>query len=96
MRWTWDPNKTEANKRKHGIAFETAELVFYDDLAMPGRDPYRHEDRYRITGMVHGVILRVVYTLNESDFGEDDEFGRIISARKAIPSERRRYEESQL
>lgn len=96
MRWTWDPDKNKANKRKHGISFETAELVFYDDLAVPGHDPYPDEDRYRITGMVNGVVLQVAYTLNESDFDEDDEFGRIISARKATPSERRRYEESQL
>ena len=24
MRWTWDPDKDEDNKRKHGISFETA------------------------------------------------------------------------
>ena len=94
MRWTWDPNKNETNKQKHGISFETAELVFGDPLAFPAHDPYPYEHRFRITGMVHGVVFLVVYTLNENDFGPDDEFGRIISARRATPSERQRYEES--
>ena len=94
MRWTWDPDKNEINKEKHGISFETAELVFRDPLAIPTHDPYPYEDRFRITGMVLGVVVLVVYTLNESDFGPDDEFGRIISARRAMPSERQRYEES--
>ena len=94
MHWTWDPNKNEINKQKHGISFETAELVFRDPLAVPGYDPYPYEDRFRTTGMVYGVVILVVYTLNESDFGSDDEFGRIISARRATPRERQRYEES--
>ena len=94
MRWTWDPDKNEINKEQHGISFETASLVFNDHLAIPGHDPYQYEDRYRITGMVRGIVIRVVYTLNDSDFGPDDEFGRIISARRATRSERLRYEES--
>ena len=94
MHWTWDDGKNEINKEKHGISFETASLVFNDHLAIPGYDPYPYEQRFRITGMVYGVVIRVVYTLNYSDFGADDEFGRIISARRATRSERLRYEES--
>ena len=94
MNWTWDEDKNEVNKEKHGISFETASLVFNDPLAIPRYDPYPYEQRFRITGMVHGVVIRVVYTLNDDDFGEDDEFGRIISARRATRSERLRYEES--
>src|SRR5204862_460266 len=30
MRFEWDPNKSRANLRKHGVSFETASLVFDD------------------------------------------------------------------
>ena len=28
MRWIWDPDKNELNRRKHGVSFEAAEKVF--------------------------------------------------------------------
>ncbi len=46
MRWTWDPNKNEANKRKHGISFETAERVFGDPLYKTEANPYPYEERF--------------------------------------------------
>ncbi|MGH6842590.1 MAG: BrnT family toxin [Methylocella sp.] len=33
MKWTWDREKNRTNKRKHGLSFETAKLVFDDRLA---------------------------------------------------------------
>ena len=33
LRFEWDPNKNEINKRKHHISFEEAQSVFYDDAA---------------------------------------------------------------
>jgi len=32
--FTWDPAKAKANLKKHGISFEEAQSVFYDDLAV--------------------------------------------------------------
>ncbi|MDH4045915.1 MAG: BrnT family toxin, partial [Gemmatimonadota bacterium] len=34
LRFEWDPTKSTANKRKHGVAFEEAESVFADDHAL--------------------------------------------------------------
>jgi len=31
--FTWDPAKARTNLRKHGVSFEEAESVFYDDRA---------------------------------------------------------------
>ena len=31
LRFIWDEQKDRANRRKHGIAFEEAETVFYDE-----------------------------------------------------------------
>ncbi len=35
MRFEWDPNKNELNQKKHGISFEEAQTVFYDEYAIP-------------------------------------------------------------
>jgi len=93
MRWTWDPEKAEANWRKHGIRFETAEFVFQDPLAVSDLDPYPDEERWRTLGMVQGIILIAVHTRPEAQDDDDDQVGRIISARRATPRERKVYED---
>lgn len=49
MRWTWDEAKNQRNERKHGLDFETAQLVF--DLVVytwPLYDPDSDEEVGRI------------------------------------------------
>ena len=46
MRWEWDENKNHANRRKHGLGFETARLVFDDPLMAHHRDD-RRRGRHR-------------------------------------------------
>ena len=89
MEWTWDPNKNRENIRKHGFRFETALLVFEDQNLIMEEDLYPLEQRLRTTGMVEANILLVIHTLPH----REGESGRIISARRATPLERRRYEE---
>lgn len=87
MEFEWDEKKNDLNRRKHGISFEHAMLVFEDENYIEEYD-YEHsddEDRYDIIGMVDD-ILYVVVTYR----GEDTV--RIISARLATKAERRRYE----
>ena len=45
MLWTWDPNKDRINRRKHGISFETAQLVFGDEDFITDQDPDPEEER---------------------------------------------------
>ena len=91
MRFDWDENKNEANKRKHAISFETARLVFNDPLRTSVPDEHPDGDRWHTLGTVDGVVLLlVVHTYRE----EDEEIIRIISARKATAPERRHYEDS--
>jgi len=33
LRFEWDPAKAEENIRSHGVSFEEAQTVFYDDFA---------------------------------------------------------------
>jgi uncharacterized DUF497 family protein len=92
VRWTWDPDKAAANRAKHGLAFETAVLVFDDPLHASKPDPHPDGDRWHTIGLVETVLLLVVHTWPEES-GEDEPVGRIISARKATVRERKAYEE---
>ncbi len=91
MRWTWDSNKDRANKRKHGLSFETAQLVFDDPLATSRLDPVSAEERWQTVGLIGDLAVIVVHTW--PDTRDREGVGRIISARKATPHERRAYEE---
>ena len=52
LKFEWDPNKNEINKKKHGLSFETAKEVFYDEFAILFDDPDHSidEDRFLIIG----------------------------------------------
>ena len=86
MEFEWDPGKAARNLKKHGIDFADAALVFHDDLAVTVPDEDADEERFVTLGAdALGRLLVVVYTWR-------DERIRIISARAAAASERRRYE----
>ena len=92
IRFEWDQRKSESNRRKHGIDFETAKLVFNDPFYVTEYEGDVHgEARWRATGQIGGVIVVLVsHTLHEEG---EDEVVRIISARKASLRERQKYEE---
>lgn len=92
MRWTWDPAKSAANRRKHGLSFETAVLVFDDPFHASKQDMHPDGDRWHTIGMVGSVLLLVVHTWPE-EAEEGEQLGRVISARKATARERKAYEE---
>ena len=89
MRWTWSVAKNRDNKRKHGLGFETAQLVIDDPHALSRPDPFSHEERWQTIGVIGQITIIVVHAWPDST----DESGRIISARKATAHERRSYEE---
>jgi uncharacterized protein len=90
-RFEWDPEKARSNLRKHGIDFETATVVFDDPFAIVELERIEDgEERWHTLGIGAGApLLLVVHTIH----GEDIEIIRIISARRAERSERRRYEQ---
>ncbi len=88
LRFEWDPNKNAANLKKHGISFEEAHSVFYDDSAIEYYDPEHSldEDRFLLLGMSFTPRTLVVsYCLRMKHII------RIISARKATRKEARAY-----
>lgn len=52
LKFEWDENKNTINKNKHNIAFEEAQTVFYDEMALVIDDPdhSEQEDRFIILG----------------------------------------------
>ncbi len=95
-RFEWNPAKAVANRRKHGVSFETALRVFADPVALTIAERIENgEQRWQTLGCVEGhVILLVAHTLREEDEGgQVIEVIRLISARTADRTERRRYEQ---
>lgn len=92
MKIVWDQNKNRINQQKHRISFETAQHVFGDPFHLSRQDRIEHgEERWQTIGLVHGVVLLLVAHTYIADDGV--ETIRIISARKADPTERRIYEQ---
>jgi uncharacterized DUF497 family protein len=96
IRFEWDPEKSESNRRKHGLDFEDAKRIFYDPLRRTGIEGNEHgEIRWRTIGEIDGLVIAIVsHTLHETSEDEDIEIIRIISARKATRRERLEYEET--
>ena len=91
LRFDWDPAKAAANRRKHGVRFEEAQSVFWDDFALfdDAPDYSAEEDRFLLLGLCSKPRLRVVVHC----FRVTADGIRIISARRATPVERARYSE---
>jgi uncharacterized DUF497 family protein len=90
LRLEWDQQKDATNRRKHGVSFEEAQTVFFDDhaLIIPDPEHSKTEERFVLLGL--SSTLRVLVVCH--CYREDDDLIRIISARKANKSERAAYE----
>ena len=88
MNVTWDEAKNLSNQKKHGVSFEEAETVFYDDDSVLFDDPDHSvgEERFLIIGVTDTENLCIV-----SHCYRDEDVIRIISARKATKHEKQIY-----
>lgn len=89
IKFEWDPRKDSANQRKHGVSFEEAQSVFFDENAVQFYDEHHseQEDRFIMLGLsIRSRILVVCHCERESG-----NVIRIISARKATRSESKYY-----
>ena len=85
----WDDNKNSKNQVKHGVSFEEAQTVFFDENAIEFDDPDHSivEERFLLLGYSYKLRILVVchcYHSTESTI-------RIISARKATKKEQKAY-----
>ena len=94
IRFTWNKQKAAINKKKHGVSFEEAKTVFYDDNALEFFDPdhSENEDRFIMLGM--SFIARVLVVCHCAR--EEGSLIRIISARKATKHETKNYREGRI
>jgi hypothetical protein len=90
LRFEWDEAKNAANQRKHGVSFEEARSVFYDERALLIEDPDEPsgEDRFVLLGMSDALRMLLVCHC----YREREAVIRIISGRKAGRAERADYE----
>ena len=89
LRFEWDPAKAEKNVKQHGVTFEEAQTVFYDEFAVEFYDDEHSEweDRFLLLGLSsHRRLLLVCHCYRESEA-----IIRIISARNATTYEAKFY-----
>lgn len=86
MELEWDPKKAAANLRKHGVRFTDAHAVLEDPMGLTIEDPHPEEERYVMIELDSlGRVLVVCYAWSGERI-------RVISVRRATPTERREYE----
>ena len=89
IKFEWDARKASANKKKHGVTFEEARTVFFDENAKLFDDPDRCDDEERFVLLGLSSSLNVVLVCH--CFREVGNVIRIISARKASTHESKQY-----
>jgi len=82
----WDPDKEKKNILKHNLDFRTASRIWEGVILIRNDVRYDYgESRLQALGEVDGRLMVVVFTWRVTAC-------RIISARKANPREKRRFE----
>ena len=83
----WDPVKGKANLTKHHVHFSDVETALFDPSGLTVEEQDANGERRFVTVGSDGLgrVLVVVYTYR-------GEAIRLISARRATPSEREDYE----
>ena len=89
LHFEWDESKASANVAKHGVSFDEAKTVFYDERARLISDPDHSgdEERFILLGCSSGLKLLIVCHC----YRANDGVIRIISARKATKREAASY-----
>ncbi len=89
IKFEWDATKASLNKKKHGVSFDEAKTVFFDENAKVIHDSEHSEleERFIILGLsACAHILVVIHVCRKND-----SVLRIISARKATTKESAQY-----
>jgi|SRR3989339_537377 len=91
LSFEWDHCKADINSKKHGISFDEAQSIFYDQNALLINDPDHsiEEERFVLIGLSYKLRILVVCHC----YRKNDSVIRIISARKATKSEQKQYKE---
>ena len=85
MSFEYDPEKSAANKAKHGVDFEEAQELWADPWLLEAPARTDDEPRFLAIGRIGGKHWSAVYVRRGDDL-------RIISVRRARRKEIERYE----
>ncbi len=63
IEFSWNEIKAKSNLKKHGVSFEEAQSVFYDDLAVQfyDEDSSDEEMSFQLTNEIRGEILETFH-----------------------------------
>lgn len=86
IEFEWNKSKSAANLKKHGVSFDEARSVFFDEFAVQFFDADNSdlEDRFLMLGISNETNLLIVCHCERDN-------GNKISARKATKNESRHY-----
>jgi uncharacterized DUF497 family protein len=90
----WDASKASLNKKKHGVSFDEAKTVFFDENAKVIHDPEHSDDEERFIMLGLSVNVRMLVVIH--CYRKNDRIIRLISARKATQKESMQYHGAQL
>ena len=85
MKFEWDPDKSESNRKKHGIDFQAATDLWTDERRVEIHAPHPVESRRIIISRLKGKLWTAVYTVRNNAV-------RIISVRSSRQKEVKLYE----
>ena len=90
IKFKWDTVKAASNQKKHGVSFEEAQSVFYDEFAVQFFDEESSEleDRFLMLGFSDEARLLIICHCERNQSNTI----RIISARKATKIEGKYYQ----
>ena len=89
LQFEWDDVKATANARKHGVTFDEARTVFFDEQAKLIDDPDHSEDEERFVILGLSSMPRLLLVCH--CYRKSGSIVRIISARKATNKESKSY-----
>jgi uncharacterized DUF497 family protein len=89
LEFSWDPEKKKSNQKKHGVSFQEAQTVFYDENGRIIHDPDHSEDEDRFILIGMSTIHRILAVCH--CYWSQETVIRIISARKATKNEQNQY-----
>ncbi|CAN4275538.1 Ribonuclease toxin, BrnT, of type II toxin-antitoxin system [Methylophilaceae bacterium] len=90
IKFEWEASKAASNVQKHGITFEEARTVFFDERARLINDPDHSESEDRFILLGFSSSLRVIVVCH--CYRSEGNVIRIISARKATATEKKAYD----
>lgn len=89
MRFLFDPGKSRAVKRKHGVSLKQAREIFEQAYIVDRRndDP----EQFRAIGWCRGCLYSVIFEIRQDG---DGEYYHLVTAWKATQAECRSYSEN--